>query len=85
MNRETFVKELVSWINGRLLPPGVEVDEHTPLFETGLIDSIRVLHLIAWTERATGRRIPDEMIRLDRFRNPAQIADTFAENPDAHG
>jgi acyl carrier protein len=78
------VNELVAWINARLVPPGVVIDEHTPLFETGLIDSIRILHLIAWTERAIGRRIPDELIRLDRFRSAGAIADAFPEKDHAH-
>ena len=73
-----FERAMVAWLNARLLPPGVSVDEHTPLFETGLIDSIRILELIAWTERASGRRIPDEAIRMDRFRTVAVIAATFA-------
>lgn len=78
-----FERAMVAWLNARLLPPGVSVDAHTPLFETGLIDSIRILDLIAWTECASGRRIPDEAIRMDRFRTVATIAATFATREPA--
>ncbi|MND03194.1 hypothetical protein D3C83_229050 [compost metagenome] len=68
--------DTLAWLNARLAPPGVVVTEDTPLFD-GLIDSIRILKLIAWTERATGRQIPDDQIRMDHFQNVSAIADTF--------
>lgn len=76
MTHAQFVDETVTWINHRLVPAGVRIDADTPLFD-GLIDSIRILQLIAWTEEAIGRRIPDEHIRMDHFRNVASIADKF--------
>ena len=79
MTRETFVRETVAWINRRLAPPGHVVHPTTPLFADGLIDSIRILRLIAWTEQAIGRRIPDEQIRMDYFRDVERIAETFVE------
>jgi acyl carrier protein len=77
--RATFVRETTAWINRRLVPAGVTIDERTPLFEDGLIDSLRILLLIAWTEKMIGRRIADEHIRMDRFRDVRTIADTFVE------
>ena len=73
-----FVETMLEWLNGKLAPPGVRIDADTPLFRTGLIDSIRILELIAWTERATGRLIADREIRMDNFRTVARIADVFA-------
>ena len=78
MDHATFVARTVSWINATLVPPGVTVDADTPLFANGLIDSIRVLQLIAWTEHALGVRIPDRRIRMDHFRTIGHIADAFA-------
>lgn len=72
----TFMNALSAWINRRL-DPARPVGPDTPLFD-GLIDSIRILELIAWTERETGRRIPDTMIRMDHFRTVRRIAETFA-------
>ena len=73
-----FIEMMLEWLNGKLAPPGVRIDADTPLFRTGLIDSIRILELIAWTERATGRLVSDREIRLDNFRTVSRIADVFA-------
>jgi acyl carrier protein len=78
MDHATFVARTVAWINQRLVPDGVTIDADTPLFANGLINSIRVLQLIAWTEQALDLRIPDSRIRMDYFRTVRQIADTFA-------
>jgi acyl carrier protein len=42
-----------------------------------VINSIRVLELIAWTERAIGREIPDGQIRMDNFQTVTRIAEVF--------
>ena len=89
-SRPHFIELMLDWLNGKLAPPGIRIDADTPLFRTGLIDSIRILELIAWTERATGRLIPDREIRMDNFRTVARIADVFASRldsgiPDAGG
>ena len=78
MDHAAFVARTVAWINTTLAPAGVTVDADTPLFADGLINSIRVLQLIAWTEHALDMRIPDARIRMDHFRTVRHIADTFA-------
>jgi acyl carrier protein len=78
MDHATFVAKTLEWINLRLVPAGVTIDADTPLFENGLINSIRVLQLIAWTEHTLSIRIPDSRIRMDYFRTVRQIADMFA-------
>ena len=85
MNHTTFVSQTVDWINRTLVPAGVTVDADTALFANGLINSIRVLQLIAWTEHALGVRIPDTRIRMDYFRTVRRIADTFASSAGATG
>ena len=60
MTRELFESRMVAWINARFARPGMPpIAAESPLFAGRLIDSIRILELIAWTERATGREIPD--------------------------
>jgi acyl carrier protein len=76
--RDAFLGSLIDWLNRKLVPPGVTVEADTPLFADRLIDSIRILELIAWTERATGTVIPDRLIRMDYFETPRKIAETFA-------
>ena len=79
-----FIEEMVRWLNARVARPGVTVAADTPLFEGGLIDSIRVLELIAWTEDAIGSVIPDARIRMDNFRTVRRIAEVFiTEGADA--
>ena len=77
-DRATFLSDLLAWLNGRFAPDGPPIVAQTPLFVGGLIDSLRVLELIAWTERAIGREIPDAAIRTDNFATPARIAELFA-------
>lgn len=77
MKSERFIAETLDWLARRILPDDVVIDGDTPLFEDGLIDSIRILKLIAWTESWTERVIPDREIRMDNFRTVRRIADVF--------
>ena len=77
-----FKESLVDFINRKL--PGLHelkaqpnVNGSTPLFESGLIDSLGILHLIAFVERATGRVIPTRMVVMKHFRTVDAIAETF--------
>jgi len=80
--REAFETELVGWLNRRYHRPGASIGRDTPLFQERWLDSIRILELIAWTEQAIGRAIPDELIRMDHFRSVATIARTFLGEAD---
>jgi acyl carrier protein len=83
--REAFESELVDWLNRHHCPEGTSIDRDTALFREGWLDSLGILELIAWTERAIGRTIPDEQIRMDHFRSVAEIARTFTGGDDAIG
>lgn len=73
-----FTSAMLAWINERMAPPGLTVTADTQLFAEGIISSIKVLDLIAWTEHAIGREIADADIRLDNFRSVERIAEVFA-------
>ena len=75
--QEEFAREMLAWLNDEVAPRGVRVDADTPLFATRLLDSLRVLELIAFTEQAIGRAIPDSHIRMDNFQTVARIAAVF--------
>jgi len=77
--RAALLRELIVWLNERFAPDGPLIHADTPLFAGGLLDSMRILELIAWTERATGHEIPDGAIRTDNFACAARIAELFAE------
>lgn len=52
----------------------------TSLFEEGGLDSLKILKLIAFLEIESGRKIPDELIVMDRFRSVAVITRNFLES-----
>jgi len=52
ITRERFIIEMVAWLRDRLASAGIVIGPDTLLFTPGLMDSIRVLELIAYTERA---------------------------------
>jgi acyl carrier protein len=80
--QEEFASRMVVWLNEVLVPKGVRVDADTPLFATRLLDSLKVLELIAFTEQAIGRPIPDSHIRMDNFQTVARIATVFVPLED---
>jgi acyl carrier protein len=75
--RAQFVLRMLAWLNEDVAPKGVHVDAETPLFSTRLLDSLRVLELIAFTEQSIGLPIPDSHIRMDNFQTVARIAAVF--------
>lgn len=79
-----FLEALLGWLNGRFARDGVVIGADTLLFATRLIDSLRILELIAFTERGLELRIPDSAVRMDNFATPRRIADVFAANAGGH-
>ncbi len=79
MSREDFESLLEVFINRRLLTadPPQPVHRETPLFESGAINSLRVLDLIAFVEETLKITVPDSTIRLANFRSIHTIAQTF--------
>lgn len=75
--RADFVERMLLWLNAEVAPEGVDVVADTPLFSTRLLDSLRVLELIAFTEQFLGRAIPDSHIRMDNFQTVGRIAAVF--------
>ena len=76
--RTAFLDALVAWLNRRFARDGIVIAADTPLFAGKLIDSLRILELIAFTEHRLGLRIPDSAVRMDNVATPARIADVFA-------
>jgi acyl carrier protein len=85
--RHAFEQELIELIAVGLSPRRrakgrVDVDVHTPLFESGLIDSLAILELIAFVEKATGRSIPARQVQLKQFGTIARICAAFWQEED---
>lgn len=81
-----FVNNELPRLHARLArSPGVDPD--TPLFATGILDSLAVLHVVAWVEDAIGRPLSIEEVVMHRFRDARTIASSFcppASTPAAH-
>jgi len=80
--REAFEGELLDWLNRHHGREGRFIRRDTALFRERWLDSLAILELIAWTERAIGRTIPDEQIRMDHFHSVADIARHFVRGDD---
>lgn len=75
---DSEIEPLLDFIRRRMLKQkGVRVDADTPLFERRLIDSINILYLIGYVEKALGRRLTDDEIVMSNFRSARVIATTF--------
>ena len=85
-SHDQFIGEMTAWLNSLLAERRVLIDPDTPLFEGGLINSLRVLEVIAWVERATGRQIPDREMQMDNFATVRRTAVVFGpSSADADG
>ena len=81
LDGKTFENDLLKFINTTLVPSGkAAVEAETPLFEGGLINSIKILDLIAFVEKSLGVRIPEKLMVMKHFRSPRAITTTFARS-----
>lgn len=73
-----FKTRVLGFIRRELLADrGIEIDEATYLFDEGLIDSLKILQLIAFLEVETERAIPDRDIVMEHFRSVNAMAARF--------
>ena len=71
-------ERLLDFVQRRLVKrPGRSLDVNTPLFSSKLIDSINILYLIGYVEKALGRRLTDRELVMSNFRTVDAIARTF--------
>jgi hypothetical protein len=94
VTREAFNQALIAFITtlvrqrtGSTAKTLTEIDEFTPLFETGLIDSMGILDLLAFVEERTGGRIPIQKVDLRFFGTVDRISRSFwgHDEEDDHG
>ena len=72
------MNDLLNFVNQELLRESqYKVDAHTPLFDDGLVDSLKILQLIAFVEAKTGRTIPDREVVMANFHSVKTIANYF--------
>jgi acyl carrier protein len=87
-SREAFTRALIDFISGPLcarharLSRPVNIDAFTPLFETGIVDSLGIIDLLAFVEAATGAPVPMRKIDMQYFGTVDRIARTFWKTPE---
>jgi acyl carrier protein len=73
-------EQLLRFVRGKLLEGRpIAIDAGTYLFEDGLIDSLKILQLIAFLELQIGREIPDVEVVMEHFRTVRTMASRFGE------
>ena len=81
--RDAFDRALIDFLTRLVrtrttaIDDAFELDASTPLFETGLIDSLGVLELLAFLEAHTGRAIPIHKVDVAFFRTVECISRNF--------
>jgi acyl carrier protein len=79
--REAFESALIDFVSGPLFARHgarpAAVDRSTLLFEAGIVDSLGIIDLVAFVERATGRPVPVRMVDLRFFGSVERIARAF--------
>jgi acyl carrier protein len=79
--REAFARALIEFIGGPLIARhgerSVVVDASTPLFETGIIDSLGIIDLLAFVETATGKTVPMRKLDMRFFGTVDRICSAF--------
>ena len=79
--REDFARALIEFIEGPLVARHgrrpLDLDVSTPLFETGIIDSLGIIDLLAFVETTTGRTVPMRKIDMQFFGTVDRISRAF--------
>lgn len=82
LTKQELEHGLLDFVRHRLVAeePAARIGADTPLFEARIVDSLRILELIAFIESAIGRKIPDAQVVLANFRSIETMASRFASN-----
>ncbi|HEY3746790.1 MAG TPA: hypothetical protein VGL17_11140 [Gemmatimonadaceae bacterium] len=82
LTKPELQRTLLDFVRHRLVAEelAVRVEPDTPLFEQRIVDSLRILELIAFVESAIGKKIPDAQVVLANFRSIDTMASRFASD-----
>jgi acyl carrier protein len=82
-SRDEFRHALIDFIAGPLfvrhakLTAAMPIDGATPLFETGIIDSLGIVDLLAFVETAIGSPVPMRKVDMRYFGTVDRICSSF--------
>jgi acyl carrier protein len=79
MDKNTASKELLNYINNTIFGrgSGIEIDENTQLFEDRLINSLKIIELIAFLEKKFRIKVDDQMVTMENFKSVKTMVDKF--------
>lgn len=78
MNKQRFINDLINYINKQILGGGkIKVDQSTQLFEDRIINSMKIIELIALVEKKLKIKVEDDMITMENFKSVHTIAEKF--------
>ena len=79
-----FINEVLPALDPDRAKPSEPIRAETPLFETNLLDSLSILHLIAAIEDLTGEAVPDAKVTMKHFQSVETLTRTFCDEDDTH-
>ena len=74
---QQFQRDLAGFVQALAPEYAAQIRSTTRLFESGIVDSYKVLELILYLETALRIRIPDENVTLDNFRSIRAMTNAF--------
>lgn len=77
MKQKKFEDDLLRFINDQILLKSKKINKDSKLFEDRLIDSLKILNLIAFVEKKLKFKIPDRDIVMENFASVNQISTIF--------
>jgi len=86
MTEDELTTRLVGFIGG-ILPAEqqVEVDERTPLLDSGILDSLKTAILLNYINNELGLSVPTAKLSAKYFKDARTIAETIAESAPSAG
>jgi acyl carrier protein len=85
LNRDELEQRLLRFVHRDLVSPEIaaRVLPDTRLFEERIVDSLRILELIAFLESVTGQKIPDRQVVLANFASIEAMAKAFSTTAES--
>jgi acyl carrier protein len=74
---QQFQRDLTGFVRGLAPEYARRIRSTTRLFESGVMDSYKILDVISYLETALRIRIPDESVTLDNFRSVRAMTNAF--------
>jgi acyl carrier protein len=87
-SRDQFKHALIDFIAGPIflrhakLTRAMRIDGTTPLFDTGIIDSLGIVDLLAFVESAIGTAVPMRKVDMRYFGTVDRICQSFWTDPE---